>query len=71
VFDAKTFRSYGATYILDQIHYKHLAPTELALAYVELTYSYFRLAFQLASGMTSSVPTDRLSGFSILSRLAK
>jgi hypothetical protein len=37
-FGCMTFRSDGATYILNQISYTHLAPTELALSYVELTF---------------------------------
>jgi hypothetical protein len=34
---SETFRSDGAKYFDDQISYTHLAPTELALSYIELT----------------------------------
>jgi hypothetical protein len=32
-----TFRSYGAKLDLSSVIYKHLAPTELSLTYIELT----------------------------------
>jgi hypothetical protein len=35
-FGCNTCRSYGAKYFHDRTGYKHLAPTELALSYVEL-----------------------------------
>jgi hypothetical protein len=39
-FGCNTCRSYGAKYFHDRMGYKHLAPTELALSYVELTLFY-------------------------------